>query len=495
MSLAAPPLPRGRAISVFAILLGAYLGTSSFRVETIDTGVRLEVARSLAREGSPAIPEMQMRTPFGIVGSFAGGDGRHYSIYGLGQSLLMVPAVVLGGERDAALATLVNPLATAATGALLVLIGAALGFSATAAIRLGLAFGLCTLAWPQSKLTFEAPLEMLCLTGAVLFLLRPGRGAAAAAGGFVGFALLTRPSAVVMVPGLAILLRCGDDSRGRATAACAGVIPGLALALFYNHLRWGSPFATGYPFTGFRYFEFSWEGFVGLLGSPGRGFFWYSPILLLAPFGFRRLWKRERAVAAAVAALCLSYVGFLSFTTIWHGDWTWGPRHLLPIVPVTALAMLPTLEGRLRRTVAVPLVALSLGLQIVGTTINYEAYFLWHNAELRRAGRVERAGRYHFGLASSQIYVQTRQAILFWGDLRRRVASYDPDRDKSPYHPILEGGAPITVRVPDVWWIYWPMIGVSPLASGSLALACLLLIGGGTRRLLLPEGAWRSRTG
>jgi hypothetical protein len=322
---------------------------------------------------------------------------------------------------------------------------------------------------------------MACLAGAVLLLLRPGRRAAAAAGCLVGLALLTRPSAIVMIPGLAVLLVRADDVRGRAAAAIGGIVPWVALALLYNQVRWGSPFASGYALTSFRYFELSWEGVVGLLLSPGRGFFWYSPILLLALFGFRALAARDRNVATAIAVLAASYVGFLSFTTIWAGDWTWGPRHLLPIVPVVALATLPLLEpGKLRRAVVIPLVAVSIAVQLVGATVSYDAYFLWHNAELRRAGRTEKPGRYHFGLSSAQLTVQSRQAALFWSRAVERVAEFDPAHDPSPYHPILDGPSPWTLRVPDVWWIYFPMVGAGSAATGGLALGCLLLVGGGS---------------
>jgi hypothetical protein len=498
-------LPWKRAAAVFTLLLGVYLATSSFRVETIDTGIRLEVARSLVERGSPDVRQLEMRTPFGVVGSFEGRGRRFYSVYGLGQSLLMTPFVLLGGPYDAALVTLINPIATAATCALLVFLGCSLGFSVRASTRLGLVVGLCTLAWPHSKFTFEAPLEMASLAASVWLLLGNGRWRPAVAGALFGFALLVRPSAFLMAPGLALLVFSlhPRERASRLTAFGAGCVPLIALALFYNWYRWGSPLASGYSFTRFRYWALSWEGFVGLLASPGRGFFWYSPLLLLAFFGIRDFRRRQPVLARSVLVTAAAYVGFLSFTTIWNGDWTWGPRHLLPIVPLVALLLLPLLEpGGLRRTLWVPLIAVSVAVQLVGATINYEAYFLWHNDRLRRAGVIEHAGRYHFGLETSQIYVEMRQALLFFSRLEARMREYRsigleppgsvrPQRARqdaraagaSPYQPILEGSPRITKRVPDLWWIYFPLVGVPTGAALGLAALCVALIGGGALAL------------
>ena len=95
----APLRSTGR--SLFLALFGLYLLTASFRIDTPDTRVRLQVARHLAHDGTPAIEPVQLPTEFGVVGAFPGRDGRAYSVYGLGQPALMVPLVLLAGDRDA----------------------------------------------------------------------------------------------------------------------------------------------------------------------------------------------------------------------------------------------------------------------------------------------------------------------------------------------------------------------------------------------------------
>ena len=72
--VAIPPAHRRGALGVFLVLLGAYLATASFRVETIDTAVRLEVARSLVRDGTAALTykdvTLQVELPIPATGPF-----------------------------------------------------------------------------------------------------------------------------------------------------------------------------------------------------------------------------------------------------------------------------------------------------------------------------------------------------------------------------------------------------------------------------------------
>ena len=474
------------ALGVFLVLAGIYLATASFRIDTIDTGVRLEVARSLVREGTPAVEPMRMQTPFGIVGSFPGQGGRHFAVYGIGQSLLMVPFVALGGEHDATLIPIINLLATALTAAMLVLLAGRLGFSERAGVRVALLYGVATLAWPHAKFTFEAPLESAAGVAALFFALREGRRSAVLAGLAFGAALLVRPTAVLFLPALAWLIATGPHGRGRAGAFALAAAPAVAVVLGYNALRWGDALSVGYDRTEFRYFAPQARAFFGLVASPGRSFFVYNPALVLAFSGFRGFRRAAPRFAPVIPLIAGAYLAFLSFVTVWSGDWTWGPRHLLPVVPVLALAPLPLLEpGRIRRSLLLPLVSLSIAVQLVGVSLNYETYYIWYNQWVRQTGATETADDIHFAPSRSQVYVESRLAWTFFRSLRERMIAYEPSRDGAPYAPILQGSPRVTRRMPDFWWVWFPLVGVSRVAMFAFGLLCVASAAAGM--LLLRE--------
>jgi hypothetical protein len=74
------------------------------------------------------------------------------------------------------------------------------------------------------------------------------------------------------------------------------------------------------------------------LGSFETGIFIYCPILILGAFGWMRFFKRRRAEAA----LCLAFIvaNFIWATSwwAWGEGWTWwGPRLLVPAIPLWLL--------------------------------------------------------------------------------------------------------------------------------------------------------------
>ena len=66
---------------------------------------------------------------------------------------------------------------------------------------------------------------------------------------------------------------------------------------------------------------------------PNKGLFWYAPIVLLAPFGFAELRRRDAPLALACAASALSLLLTASAWWAWDGQAGWGPRLLLPALP------------------------------------------------------------------------------------------------------------------------------------------------------------------
>jgi hypothetical protein len=121
-----------------------------------------------------------------------------------------------------------------------------------------------------------------------------------------------------------------------------------------------------------------WTGFRGLVFSPGKSLFLYSPWLLLALPGAVVFLRRWGTSGAVIVAFPLLMVALYSKKLVWHGG-SWGPRYMLPIVPFLCLAALPAVEwclarGRASRLALAGLFAVSLCVQIVAIGKDPEQY-------------------------------------------------------------------------------------------------------------------------
>jgi hypothetical protein len=99
------------------------------------------------------------------------------------------------------------------------------------------------------------------------------------------------------------------------------------------------------------------HGIYGLLISPNRGLFVFSPALLAAaalPFVWRRLSPADRRLLAGYGAAAAAYLLLIAKMSAW-GTFGWGPRYLLPIVPIVFVAA-AAVSLRVRTTVQTSLV-------------------------------------------------------------------------------------------------------------------------------------------
>jgi hypothetical protein len=164
------------------------------------------------------------------------------------------------------------------------------------------------------------------------------------AGVFGGAAMLAKPSALVLLPVLALPIPFGrrDVRLVRDGAAfLLGALPFCALLLWLDHVRFGSPFELGYsgqlgnPLTVRA--PMGWT-LLRLLFLPNRGLIWFAPILLLTVLGLRGkaagLARRvDRVTAAGIFAVLF---GTVALWWGWEGGMTWGPRLLAPAIAVAA---------------------------------------------------------------------------------------------------------------------------------------------------------------
>src|SRR5262249_11812904 len=137
--------------------------------------------------------------------------------------------------------------------------------------------------------------------------------------------------------------------------AAGAMIPFLALAS-YQWAAFGSPFTVGYAHLapGTEYAAAQASGVLGVhLPDPGvaiallagahRGLFVYAPAMMLAIPGSAILWEKNRQGALAAAAVG-GFVVLLAVNSgyaLWDGGASWGPRHLVPAMPLLAFLALP----------------------------------------------------------------------------------------------------------------------------------------------------------
>jgi hypothetical protein len=129
----------------------------------------------------------------------------------------------------------------------------------------------------------------------------------------------------------------------RALVLVAGVsvaasFPFGAVYLWYNYIRWGSIYFTGYglAFAGNGVssapvgilHESPLVGLYGMFFSPGKSVFLYCPPLIVAALGFFRFTKRFRYVVLAMVLTILPSLYLHAQMISWAGDYAWGPRYM-----------------------------------------------------------------------------------------------------------------------------------------------------------------------
>jgi hypothetical protein len=166
------------------------------------------------------------------------------------------------------------------------------------------------------------------------------------------------------------------------------ILPFAGLVLWYNYYRFGSIFETGFQLLAMKteldFFSGTplLTGLRGFLTSPGKGFFYYSPIAIFFFFSIVPFYKKHRLPATIFILLILSYLLYLSKNVYWHGDWAWGPRYLLAITPFVILPITELLDSvRWRKNnplTVLPIYmvfSLSFLIQISAVSIHFYNYF------------------------------------------------------------------------------------------------------------------------
>ena len=362
------------------------LVVQSGELGTSDTTHRLQTTHWLWTSEPQVFPNEYPE--FGLHGR----GGRLYSWYGIGQSLLMLPADLAGtwiahrrifseyGDDPAVRSIVVSYSTSILVNVLTALVGfrllRQLRFSVRESVLGVLALMFCTTHLHYTQNMMENNYIMLLTLAGFSFQydwLRTGSKRALWVGcAALGLNLLTRLTAGLdlMAGGVFLLLVLwfervrGRQLWQRLVGYCKIAAPVYAFFLMVDRL---------YQFWRFESFtdtyisvfakeqrlldptlpaNFPWttpfhEGFLGALFKPEKSIFLFDPLLVLAILLLVVLWKRlspeVRAYGVASLLLLLGYISFYARYTFWAGDFSWGDRYVSTSVELAALLAVPLL--------------------------------------------------------------------------------------------------------------------------------------------------------
>ena len=172
--------------------------------------------------------------------------------------------------------------------------------------------------------------------------------------------------------------------------AIISVAPFTAVYLWFNWVRFGNGASTGYGSGSFVSVPVvtqafvAYEGIWGLLFSPGKSVFLFTPVLLLLIifwFKIRKEYIPEIVTGSLISVIYIYFIGTLVGGPDyfpWHGEASFGPRYLLPILPFGLLlvALLYRELTKLQKMyVFVPIASMGILIQLVGIVIPYQVRF------------------------------------------------------------------------------------------------------------------------
>jgi hypothetical protein len=328
-----------------------------------------------------------------------GKDGRRYSQFGIGMPLLQVPLFLLGLFASKIIASapqayltffsvsFTNAVISALNTVLIFMVMSALRFDRARAVALSVVYSFATMAAVYSKTGFSEPAVIMFLLLSLYSLFSRRDNAdrnnirfIIFSGASLGLAGLVRDHTIIILPAFALYLLFEKNGLKAAAIFVISYMAVFSLELAVNILRFGGPFQTGYgnavkiaSTSGNKFFS----GIYYYWLSSGKGFFLYNIPLIAGLFAWRSLREKRPGEFRLLVSIIAVYAVYFAFFFKRGSIFCWGPRYLLPIVPVFILLM----EGMFKkRALVIVLAALAVTgalVQLPAILVNYSKYIFF----------------------------------------------------------------------------------------------------------------------
>src|SRR5436189_3845026 len=372
---------------VFLLALVAALGAfavQSGELGSSDTTHRAHGARLFVCAGPPGVA--QEYTEFGLHGR----GGKLQSWYGMGQSLLLLPAEIIGtyierlpmfarykGNDPAVRSLVVSYITNIRVNVLTALIALRflrqLGFSIKQSVAGVLALLFCTTHLHYTQNMMENNYIMLLTLVGFSFqfewLSTGSRRALLIGSAALGLNLLTRLTTGLdlLAAGVFLLLILLFEQRGASVLPRFRIYIKIAIPVyaifglidrFYQFYRFGSFTNTYVTIFAQEYHRldpslppnYPWEtpfriGFLGPLITAEKSIFLFDPLLvptiLVTVLALKRFSPKIKAYVVTAFLLLLGYIAFYAKYTVWSGDFAWGDRYVSTAAELPAFISLP----------------------------------------------------------------------------------------------------------------------------------------------------------
>ena len=478
-------LRRIAASTAVAVWL-VYTVTAGGAMATGDAVAMFEAARSLIDRGTLDVPAEQS------TDAWRGVDGRYYTPFGVGQSLFDVPfvlagraitattGVTLGGDDTVpkALVAAASTLPAAVAVAFSLLLSWRLSSSARSSVLSALVVAFGTMLWPYAKFGFNAALTTGALVAGTYGVAAGAmdRRLWAAVGGGVGLgvAMLTRHemmiAALVCVVWLTWQVKGRADSRRLIFATALPVCAAIAVWMTLNALRFGSVWRSGHEPT------FSWTGFSAFLISPSGALLLYAPPAI-AGIGLIRSARQGHALSGLLILVVSALMVFYATLEDWLGTRSYGPRYLVPLVPLLVAPLAVWIAGTRTTTGRVLLCGLCLTsvlVQLPGIAVDFSRAGI----DAGQPPQLVRRNDWRW----APLLINARATVPALNSSARALARNERSAQRS-----ADRETSLTTRLPaglDFWWVHLFQLGLPRGIAVTAAVLPLIIAAWLVRRAL-----------
>ncbi|GAK49295.1 putative membrane protein [Candidatus Moduliflexus flocculans] len=361
----------------------------------------IHTALSLIRDGNSNLDEYEKIVKiyrYHVIEKF---DNHLYNVYPIGASVMAIPHIFLAdllmknvwgvdlhtfitqyvrGGIPKGLERLIASTYVAGCVSLMFFIALQYGLSRHQSLIFAMTFAFSTSAWSVgSRGLWQHGPAMLLLAGALYCLFCGSEKSRyeslyiGIAGFLLAFSYVVRPTNAfsIFVLTIYIFLKHKKYLLSYIWGSLFVTIPYLLFNIYTYHLL--LPTYSSSTRDQLKPSLVALEGLAGLLFSPSRGLFVYSPILLLVFYGvaLKRRARKWTALDLALAIILILHWGVTALHPRWWGGHSYGPRYFTEMLPYLFYFLLPVwqqieiLTGKKRRMLVVVMsIAVLLGVLI-----------------------------------------------------------------------------------------------------------------------------------